>query len=1140
MFSGPSRPMTGGRADVVERLSTRGAAVWRRPIVPQADAAQRRGDWADAVRLYEMALARHPARPEVLIQLGHCHKQLRAFRRAYECYSRANALRATGDGCLQLGHLLRMTGNLYGSLRAYEAAARLGEAAATACLDEIAALTRASLGSLLAQAQVPDGTIRLALAWCEHDFGDVERLRAAAHLLLDAGLARSARGFFELSFVRDGFSPDARTRQVAIALQTGLWQEGGPLAMPTGGAPGMAGEALRRLWGRLGEADTVAEDRRETEAFLREETRLFAGAIAAPGEAHAARRVSAEFATGPAADPVALIGEVYRALAAAIDDPSAGARLKDLAKTVLTAPAVVSFGEDPAADAARVLYNGLQYFLWEHRQPIAGPFASPDLLAMLWRLDAAAPAQASDSPNQVLLHLILASRGDDDRRALERLLTLVRHRLPFAGLEECAETASEAGLARVTGLLLDRIAAQPGRRTPEFLLWASGLLKRNGELALALDLARRAAALWPGPDTLNELAILEKACGHFERAIAVLERRLAEAPEDELVLRELLAILPEQESIPGILSRFTGSPMAREIAAERLLYRLQLEPGAVDNGSARFAAGAALQQLAPELAPQLVDTSEPQALRESIETLQLGREYRNTASGLLPVLRGIEAIRVRTLTPVPLLALRLRLDGRTMTHVSAKPSASARDQRGFFSYFFNVWLDFSSFSSGLHHLQLYFEQKSSGYYAEEHAVLIEEEPSDLASTSVDPGSPGERDPNGAAVYSYVNGQPSLIVPARRAFFGQVEQILVMRADQLGDFVISLPAINRLRELFPGATIVGLLGHSVVELARELGCFAEIIAIDFPYDPARRRRRLPLGEQSALRARLQEFSFDLAIDLSPAGDSRPLLRLSGARFTVGFDPSQFPWLSLGLDVHTSNVDRGTRRAPHATVPLSLVEAIAVHINHRPMIAPPAQPDHVALGAIGIEQGRYVVLHAGARHAPQRWPLAHYIDLARLILRSSELTVVVFVDSAADAELVARANLPAERCVVLAGQRAFREFDALISHCAVFVGNDSGPKHLAALRGVKVVSVHGGRVPWAEWGQQGDGLIVTRQVPCWGCSAERAEDCGQDLACLTHIRPEEVLTAVQRLLRGVSAGPCEGSKAAKPHRSLGGEN
>lgn len=93
--------------------------------------------------------------------------------------------------------------------------------------------------------------------------------------------------------------------------------------------------------------------------------------------------------------------------------------------------------------------------------------------------------------------------------------------------------------------------------------------------------------------------------------------------------------------------------------------------------------------------------------------------------------------------------------------------------------------------------------------------------------------------------------------------------------------------------------------------------------------------------------------------------------------------------------------------------------------------------------------------------------------------------------------------------------FPQFDTLLSLCAVFVGNNSGPKHLASLRGAPVVSIHMGAVNWRAWGQN-TGLIVTRRAPCYGCLIEQVEECGKGLPCLVNITVDEVYGAVRRVL------------------------
>jgi ADP-heptose:LPS heptosyltransferase len=92
-----------------------------------------------------------------------------------------------------------------------------------------------------------------------------------------------------------------------------------------------------------------------------------------------------------------------------------------------------------------------------------------------------------------------------------------------------------------------------------------------------------------------------------------------------------------------------------------------------------------------------------------------------------------------------------------------------------------------------------------------------------------------------------------------------------------------------------------------------------------------------------------------------------------------------------------------------------------------------------------------------------------------------------------------------------------FDQIISSARVMVGNDSGPKHLSAVRGVPTVSIHVGRLNWNEWGQEGDGVIVAKRIPCSGCGLNDIPLCGREAVCIRSITVEEVYSAVHPYLQ-----------------------
>ena len=170
---------------------------------------------------------------------------------------------------------------------------------------------------------------------------------------------------------------------------------------------------------------------------------------------------------------------------------------------------------------------------------------------------------------------------------------------------------------------------------------------------------------------------------------------------------------------------------------------------------------------------------------------------------------------------------------------------------------------------------------------------------------------------------------------------------------------------------------------------------------------------------------------------------------------------------------------------------------------------------ALETFAVEEGAFAVLHTGAQLKFSQWP--YYEELASLILANTHLNVILMTDDQQLAGSLGPQLNDHPRFHLIEGRLPFDELDALLSYCAVFVGNDSGPKHLASLRGSPVVSIHCARNNWNEWGQENTGLIISRRVPCAGCQISTAPDeCGKDFACLTNITPQEVFAAAMSLV------------------------
>ncbi len=618
------------------------------------------------------------------------------------------------------------------------------------------------------------------------------------------------------------------------------------------------------------------------------------------------------------------------------------------------------------------------------------------------------------------------------------------------------------------------------------------MFKETGQLDRAERHYRIAERLTPqDADLALQLGHFYKVAGRLDEAAAAYRRAVELDPHNAGAATEA-ARMEELGAAPA-----TAAP----------------EPLRFDREIADIGEGEALGRLAPGLVPR-----DPQDLLKSHDEVVDVRRRRRPAArdrGVRRPRRGVEAIRGFVVSATPIVELQVILQGATIHRAPLKGGylmTFEADKERVKKYVFNEWLDFSAFRPGLRALELRFLDADGAARSFHEQVVIAAPVAEAdypKSDALVELAPGDERP----IEEQIRARPSMVRSAVRALFPDgIRNVLVLRTDQLGDMVASIPAITRLRELAPEANIVGLLTVANVDLARTLNLFDEIILADFPDDKFERRRLMPLGTQEELRRRLEPYRFDIALDLAQSNVSRDLLQLSGARFIYGMGGEDWPWLSADFILNTHDRRSGMDVIPHSAKVLAMVEALGALLRTS---APIARRDDLSpelLEPYGIRPGdRFVVLHAGARVVFSRWP--HYPALAAMLLREPGLKVVMMTEDPQVRATLPPELLAAERFTFLDERLPFDHFDAFMSFCTVMVGNDSGPKHLASLRGTNVVTLFTARIDWAEWGQENVGTIISRRVPCAGCAIfHDIEECGKEFACIVDIRPQEVFDAV----------------------------
>ena len=668
--------------------------------------------------------------------------------------------------------------------------------------------------------------------------------------------------------------------------------------------------------------------------------------------------------------------------------------------------------------------------------------------------------------------------------------------------------ARRAALASVEGRFRDAAALYVEALSirPAHGPWhvqAGHMFKEAGELAKAELHYDAAAALMPGDaDLALQLGHFYKTAGRLAEAVEAYRRAAALKPGWAVPAHELQTVHDEGWRMPGEGMEFA-------VRSEDP-FRGDPRRHPFDPDFARDYTRLAAEQLPRPFATAL-RRSEP-----SILIRQFGVEM-NTYWGILPVARGVEAIRGFCISAEPLTQLTALVNGLPIHLGPLKGPYELEfepDRTRIHKYVFNIWADFTAFAPGRYGLELRFRDadlKSRSLFQDfvvEPPLSEQDYPDSDGIVTLQPGAEG-------TIEDRVNALPSAMHEAARPDrLPDIRTILVVRPDQLGDLVASIPAILRLREAFPEAKLVGLFGYANIDLARTLGVFDETIAVDLRESMSLRTRLLSLEAQHALREQLAAYGFDLAVDLAQSGMARSLLALSGARFQYGFhDPA---WLRLTASVDDSYRDpkNGREQATHSTRVLTMIDRLPKLLRSEARVMRRDDLARDRLTAFGIgAQDRFAVLHTGARIVFSRW--GQYAALAERLHRDTDLKVVLFADRRDLRDGLSPEVAGSDRLIVIDRQLPFDDFDALLSFCSVYVGNDSGPKHLAALRGVPVVSIHSARVNWSEWGQELSGVIVSRKVPCAGCQIYHdVEECGKDFVCVTAISLDDVYSAVRR--------------------------
>ena len=359
-----------------------------------------------------------------------------------------------------------------------------------------------------------------------------------------------------------------------------------------------------------------------------------------------------------------------------------------------------------------------------------------------------------------------------------------------------------------------------------------------------------------------------------------------------------------------------------------------------------------------------------------------------------------------------------------------------------------------------------------------------------------------------------------------------ESILVRGLNWLGDAVMSMPALLRLRQARPAVRLTLLTAEKLAGLWERQPFLDEVLAFSSAESLFTVSRRL--RERKFTAALAFPNSARSALELWLAGIPR---RIGAARVGRTFLLTEAIPPNPGAIPMKKRSAREIRRRIESGGGPTLFPATAHQVHHYLHLAaalgasPEPLPPRLEVSQAHIEEVRakfglapcpgrpWFGLNPGAEYGPaNRWPAERFPAAALALREKTRCRWAVFggVGDRALAERIAAdiARGAGEPALNLAGQTSLPELAAALKICELVLTNDTGPMHLAAAVGAPVIAIFGSTSPELTGPLFSPRAQVARgDAPCSPCFRR---DCPIDLRCLRKIQADEVVAAALKCI------------------------
>lgn len=367
---------------------------------------------------------------------------------------------------------------------------------------------------------------------------------------------------------------------------------------------------------------------------------------------------------------------------------------------------------------------------------------------------------------------------------------------------------------------------------------------------------------------------------------------------------------------------------------------------------------------------------------------------------------------------------------------------------------------------------------------------------------------------------------------------EFQRILLIKPSAVGDVVHALPVLAKLRQRYPNARIDWMLTPHIADLIGHHPAISNVVLFQRQTygKPWKNWSKATSGFMEMI-AGLRSARYDLVVDLHGQFRSAFFALATGAPTRIGFDRPRKSVRKAGRPLPKQAFLHGWTGAREGSwlaythrIPLPTLDAHAAdrYLWLGEMLGFSEGPAEFTMPVPASAEARVqsvleehnasgkplAFLAPGTLWETKHWPAESYGTVANYFLENG--WAVVLAGSGKDRAVCQRVQSAAPGVIDLSGKTSVSELAALIRRAAMCVTNDSGPMHMAAALGARLVAIFGPTDPlWVgPYGQPGS--VVRADLPCSPCYLRRVSECPFGHACMKQVTPQQVIARIEKML------------------------